>query len=237
MVALFPLTLRGATVKRRGQRLVGPIDHSFGAQGVTIIMGPNGAGKTTLLRLLHGLERASGDMLQYACDPVQAHRRQSFVFQRPVMMRRSVAACIAYPLTLRGVARAAARIKALDWAERMGLGAMADRPAADLSAGEKQKLALARALITRPSLLFLDEPCANLDGRATRDIEEVLQAAHQAGTRIIMATHDLGQARRLGTEVMFLLNGQLHETGAAGAFFAGPQTPEAQAHLRGDLIV
>lgn len=237
MVALFPLTLTGATVKRRGQRLVGPIDHSFGPKGVTIVMGPNGAGKTTLLRMLHGLERAGEDAVRYACDLAEAHSRQSFVFQRPVMMRRSVAECIAYPLTLRGVGRGEARNRALDWTGRMGLDAMADRAATDLSAGEKQKLALARALITEPNLLFLDEPCANLDGRATRDIEEVLQTAHHGGTRIIMATHDLGQARRLGTEVMFLLNGRVHETGDATAFFAGPQTPEAQAHLRGDLIL
>jgi tungstate transport system ATP-binding protein len=174
--------------------------------------------------------------LQWACATAQARHHQAFVFQRPVMLRRSVIDNIAYPLIVRGTAKAAARTQAADWAERIGLAGMLDRAATVLSGGEQQKLALARALIIAPKVLFLDEPCAALDGRATREIEALLTAAKAEGTRLVMATHDMGQARRLGDEVWFMLGGKLHEAGRADVFFAGPQTPAAQAFLKGDIV-
>jgi tungstate transport system ATP-binding protein len=162
--------------------------------------------------------------------------RQAYVFQTPIMMRRSVTECIAYALTVMGVGRAAARQSAQDYASRVGLGHALDRPASVLSGGEKQKLAIARALIRRPQILFLDEPCANLDGRATREIEVILNEVRAQGTRIVMATHDLGQARRLADHVFFMLGGRIHEQGAARAFFSNPQTPEAKAFLDGQIV-
>jgi len=105
-----------------------------------------------------------------------------------------------------------------------------------LSGGEKQKLALGRALIRQPRLLFLDEPCANLDGRSTREIEALLRDANAAGTRIVMTTHDLGQAKRLAGDALFLLNGKLHEQGAAAKFFDAPQRSETKAFLEGDIV-
>ncbi|KKK86079.1 hypothetical protein LCGC14_2766850, partial [marine sediment metagenome] len=101
---------------------------------------------------------------------------------------------------------------------------------------EQQKLALARALICKPKLLFLDEPCAALDGRATREIEMILQTAKADGTRLILSTHDLGQARRLADDVLFLVGGRIHEAGRADTFFNQPETEEAQAFLRGDIV-
>ena len=111
-----------------------------------------------------------------------------------------------------------------------------DFPAPRLSGGEQQKLALGRALIRTPQVLFLDEPCANLDGRSTREIEELLKNATQAGTHIIMTTHDLGQARRLAGRILFFLNGTLHEQGNASEFFITPSTSAARAFLNGDII-
>ena len=99
-----------------------------------------------------------------------------------------------------------------------------------------QRLALARALITEPEILFADEPCAALDGRATRQIEALLAGTAAAGTRLVMATHDMGQARRLASDVIFLLHGRIHETGPAETFFAAPATPEAKAFLNGDIV-
>ena len=106
----------------------------------------------------------------------------------------------------------------------------------DLSGGAQQKLALARALIRGPDTVFLDEPCSNLDGRSTREIEEILRDASAAGARIIMSTHDLGQARRLADRVLFLNKGQLEEQGPADRFFAAPKSPGAIAFLNGDII-
>ncbi|WP_278923460.1 MULTISPECIES: ATP-binding cassette domain-containing protein [Pseudophaeobacter] len=233
---MFPLVAKQALVRRRGKVLVGPIDLTLAGQGTSIVVGPNGAGKTTLLKMLHGIARMGGGSLNWACPMEQAQRRQAFVFQTPIMMRRPVVENIAYPLQLIGVPRKEARMRAAQWAERINLGDALDRQAVLLSGGERQKLALARALIREPDVLFLDEPCASLDGRATREIEDILQEVAAAGTRLIMSTHNMGQAQRLADEVLFVLHGRIHEFTPAKAFFAGPKTPQASAFLRGDIV-
>lgn len=232
------LTVRaeGAEVRRAGKRLVGPVDLSIEGQGITMIIGPNGAGKTTLLRMLHGMERLSGGSLEWNVPLDEARKRQAFVFQTPIMMRRTVRDSLIYPLALVRTPRRAAQTEAEAWAARIGLADALERRASDLSGGERQKLALARALIRKPDLLFLDEPCASLDGRATREIEEILHDAASGGTRLVMSTHDMGQARRLAREVVFLLHGRLHETGAAAEILTAPNTAELSAFLKGDIV-
>lgn len=234
--ALFPLTASNAVVRRRGKVLIGPVDLRLHSEGVTIVIGPNGAGKTTLLKMLHGIVRLTDGAVDWACDVELARKRQAFVFQTPVMLRRSVIENLMYPLRLTGAGRAQARKVALDWATRIGLQGAENRQATVLSGGERQKLALARALIREPDVLFLDEPCASLDGRATREIEALLRRAAEGGTRLIMSTHDMGQARRLASEVAFVLGGKIHEFAPAAKFFDAPDTPEAQAFLNGDIV-
>lgn len=233
---LFPLKVRGAMTARRGKVLVGPVDLDLQGAGTAVVMGPNGSGKTTLLRLLHGAARLASGQIEWACDETQARRDQAFVFQRPVMLRRTVLENLIYPLRMRGVSRTSAVEQANDWAVRVGLEDMLARNATNLSGGEQQKLALARAMITKPQLLFLDEPTAALDGRATREIEAVILAAREQGTKLILSTHDLGQARRLADEVLFMLHGRVHEHASAGDFFDTPETVQAQAFLRGDIV-
>jgi tungstate transport system ATP-binding protein len=223
-------------VKRRGKRILGPVDLHLSTAEITIVLGPNGAGKTTLLRVLHGVERLSSGELALSKPDAQARQEQAYVFQSPIMLRRTVRANLAYPLELLGTARPIIKQKVEHWAERIGLADALERHAPRLSGGEKQKLALARALIRSPDVLFLDEPCANLDGRSTREIETLLKDAQLRGTQIVMTTHDLGQARRMASEVVFLLYGKVHERADAQAFFAKPDTQEAQAFLKGDII-
>ncbi|WP_090208793.1 ATP-binding cassette domain-containing protein [Yoonia litorea] len=233
---MFPLIVSGAEARRRGNRLIGPIDLQLEGKGATVVVGPNGSGKTTLLNLLHGTVRLARGHVQWQVNTEDARRMQSFVFQRPVMLRRSVIDNLAYPLVIRGQSARTAREAAASWAERIGLSAMKDRSATSLSGGEQQKLALARALITEPVVLFLDEPSASLDGRATRDIENLLLEQKAAGTRIIMSTHDMGQAKRLADDVVFLCNGHVAEKTSAAEFFAQPATLQAQAFLNGDIV-
>ncbi|WP_282091965.1 ATP-binding cassette domain-containing protein [Epibacterium ulvae] len=235
-MAVLPISAKGATARRRSKVLVGPVDLTIEGAGITIVMGPNGAGKTSLLKLLHGIERLRGGHLHYGCALAEARAKQAFVFQTPVMMRRSVVENIAYPLRLAGIKRADARMRAYTWATRIGLGEAAERAALGLSGGERQKLALARALIRAPEVLFLDEPCAALDGRATREIEALLSEAVAAGTRLIMSTHDMGQARRLADEVVFLHKGRIEEATTATTFFERPASEAAQAFVRGDIV-
>ena len=232
---LFPLSLQGAETSRRGKRLVGPVDLSLDGQGICVVIGPNGAGKTTLLRLMHGTARLTGGQINWACDTAEARHHQAFVFQRPVMLRRTVEEILAYPLRLRGVARSAARDSARAWAARVGLTELLGRRASVLSGGEQQKLAIARALITDPALVFLDEPTASLDGRATREIEAILEQAKADGTRLILSTHEMGQARRIGDQIVFMLGGKVHESTPALAFFEHASTPEARAFIIGDI--
>ena len=210
----LPATLDGVELFRQGRTILGPVTWTLSGEGITILMGPNGSGKTSLLRALHGLERVNRGRLTWNAGWDAARRAQAFVFQTPILMRRSIVDCIAYPLRLDGVSMRAARRQATNAARDVGLDGPLDRPAEVLSGGEKQKMALARALIRAPQVLFLDEPCANLDGPSTKAIEDILHAARADGTRIVMSTHDIGQARRLADEVVFLHRG--HQISSAG---------------------
>lgn len=236
MSTILPLTLNDVTVRRRGKRLIGPVDLSLDTEGLTIIVGPNGSGKTTLLRAMHGIERLSAGAVRWSVDEEEARHRQAYVFQTPIMLRRSVSENLRYPLNLLGVSRSDSDTRVANWLSRIGLEDRASLQATRLSGGEKQKLAIARALIRKPDVLFLDEPCANLDGASTRDIETLLENALAEKTRIVMTTHDLGQAKRLARDAIFMLHGVVHEAGPAQAFFGTPQTAELQAFFRGDII-
>ncbi len=234
--SILPLVAREIEVVRDGARVLGPVSVTVQPGGITVVMGPNGSGKTTLLRALHGLDRVRRGSVVWATALQDARRRQAFVFQTPILLRRSVLDNIAYPLMLDGVARGAAQDCARVAAADVGLGDRVSLPAVSLSGGEKQKLALARALIRRPEVVFLDEPCANLDGSSTREIEAVLIAARDAGCKVVLSTHNVGQARRLAADVLFLYKGRLHDSGPAPEFLDAPTTPEARAHLNGDLL-
>ncbi len=237
MNSILPLDIENACVRKRGVQIVGPLNIRIKEIGCMIVMGPNGSGKTTFLRLMHGLDKARTGSLKWNGNRDVVNARQAFVFQTPVVMRRSVRENIAYPLIVRGVSKKAAIAKADEWIDEVGLHSSADKDALVLSGGEKQKLALARALITEPELLFLDEPSTNLDGGSTHDIEALILKARDSGTRIIMATHDFGQARRLADEVCFMYHGVIHEHADNGDFFSSPKTSEAQAFIRGDILL
>lgn len=234
---MFPLSVRAAHVRRKGKTLVGPVDlHLEALTGTTIVIGPNGSGKTSLLRMLHGILRVSAGSVVWACSDSAAQKRQAFVFQTPILLRRSVLDNIAYPMRLEGLSRREAREAAAPWAERVGIGDAITRSATSLSGGERQKMALARALISKPDVLFLDEPCAALDGRSTREIETILTEAANSGTRLIMSTHDMGQARRLASDVIFMHGGEVREHTPADDFFAKPASKQATAFLNGDIV-
>ena len=234
--SILPLKVENACVEKRGNRIVGPIDLEISPEGFTIIMGPNGSGKTSLLRLLHGLENPRGGSLNWNGTTNTAQLHQSFVFQTPIMLRRTAIENIIYPLILRNIPKDEALKIAHDWITKINLEKSAEINARFLSGGEKQKLAIARALATKPQLLFLDEPTANLDGSATLEIETLLRHTRKAGTRIIMTTHNIGQGKRLAEDVHFLYRGNILETSDANQFFNKPQTKEAKAFLEGDIL-
>jgi tungstate transport system ATP-binding protein len=180
------------------------------------------------MRLMHGLLLPSTGSISW-----KTGGRQAMVFQRPVMLRRSALQNVLYAVNLAGVADAE-RV-AQEALSEVGLSHLAHRPARVLSGGEQQRLALARAWALHPEVLFLDEPTASLDPTATREIEAVIRAFDGAGTKVVMATHNLGQARRLGDEVIYLHQGRVIERAPVEKFFAQPATPEAAAFIKGEL--
>lgn len=203
----------------------------------TLIIGPNGAGKSLFLRLCHGLLKPCEGRITWAQPPhAQVRYAQAMVFQRPVMLRRTVRANIDYALSLHHVAPNQRTAIIEDVLHKTGLGRSIDAQARLLSFGEQQRLAIARAWALKPQILFLDEPTASLDPSATHQIEELIQAMHDQGTKIVMTSHDLGQARRLGDEILFLHRGRLLEQAAADQFFEKPQNDLAQAFIKGELL-
>lgn len=234
--SIFPLVLEDLAYAVGERALLQGITAEIEAGLRTVILGPNGAGKSLLLRLCHGLLAPSrGRVEWHARTASQARRDQAMVFQRPVMLRRSAAGNVAYALAMRGVGRSARRLRTDEMLARTGLTAKARVSARVLSGGEQQRLALARAWALAPQVLFLDEPTANLDPAATRAVEDVILEIQSSGTKIIMTTHDLGQARRLGQEILFLCDGRLVERNPTDRFFASPQSPEAAAFIEGRL--
>jgi tungstate transport system ATP-binding protein len=233
---ILPLTLDRVSYAAGPTRIIDDVSCTLTAATRSVILGPNGAGKSVLLRLCHGLLRpTTGTITWNRVYPGDPRQRQAMVFQRPVMLRRPAVANVAYGLKLAGLDRATRDARARLMLDRIGLTALADRPARVLSGGEQQRLALARAWALEPEVLFLDEPTASLDPAAARAVEDIITAIHAGGTKIIMTTHNLGQAHRLADEILFLDRGRLIERAPADNFFRQPGTPEAAAFLKGEL--
>jgi tungstate transport system ATP-binding protein len=236
-LSLLPLVLDRVSYAVNGVPLINGLSVTLTGGQRTVILGPNGAGKSLTLRLCHGLLRPSSGSVRWAGaftgDPM---RRQAMVFQRPVMLRRSALANVAYGLKLAGMAKAERTERAREMLDRVGLLALAERPARSMSGGEQQRVALARAWALQPEVLFLDEPTASLDPAASRAVETIIGAIHEAGTKIVMTTHNLAQARRLADEILFLYHGRLVERATADTFFRAPTTPEAQGFLREESL-
>jgi tungstate transport system ATP-binding protein len=234
--SILPLVLNEVSFAAGGRTIIDRMSFELGAELRSVILGANGAGKSVLMRLMHGLLRpTSGQIAWNERDPERLRRRQAMVFQRPVMLRRSALANLEYALELAGSPRPERRARAMQALHSVGLAHLAARPARVLSGGEQQRLALARAWSLRPQVLFLDEPTANLDPTATREIETAIAAVHAGGTKIVMTTHNLGQARRLGDEVLFIHQGRLVERSPVERFFRQPASAEAAAFIKGEL--
>ncbi|WP_442489772.1 energy-coupling factor ABC transporter ATP-binding protein [Halomonas litopenaei] len=216
----------------RGQTLLGPLSLNLDGHRRTLVMGPNGAGKSLLMRLAHGLlQPTSGRLVWEGSAP-----RQAMVFQRPVLLRRSALANLEYALAVQRVPRRQRLERAREALARFGLEALARRPARVLSGGEQQRLALARAWLLSPEVLFLDEPTSALDPAAIRAVEAAIDDFHRQGVRIVMTSHDLHQARRLADEVILLHHGRLVEQSPAATFFDAPVTTEGHAFVHGELL-
>lgn len=236
---VLPLAVNGATIVRGGRNLLAGVDFEVShTPQITVLLGPNGAGKSLLIRVLAGLVEADKGHVSWAGTPPDRGRAGSvgIVFQKPVLLRRSVLANMNYALALRGLAKSERTERASVALQTAGLAHLADQQAESLSAGEQQRLALARAIACRPQVLILDEPTANLDPASTAAIESQLAALRAQSTPVLFITHDLAQARRIADRIVFIHLGSIREAGPAETFFLTPLSPEARGFIRGELL-
>ena len=230
---------RGLVFEAGGRRLIDGVDLRVAAGRRLALMGANGAGKSLLLRLLHGLLKPTAGTVSWHGRPLDrtARNRQAMVFQRPVMLRRSARANLRFALARRSLARAERTVREAEALERARLADLAHRPARVLSGGEQQRLAVVRALACAPDLLFLDEPTASLDPASAEAVERLVDEAHARGMTVVMATHDVGQARRRADDVAFLHRGRVAEFGPAARVLAAPRSAAMRAWLEGRLYL
>lgn len=235
-ISQLPLKVSDLCFSADRRQLLNDFNLHLDSQGVTAVMGPNGAGKSLLIRLLHGLLVPDSGSVEWNGKSLELNVRQAqaMVFQKPVLLRRSVAANIDFVLDH---CQPKGNKSCREILEDAGLYEQRMQPARLLSGGEQQRLALARALATSPQILFLDEPTASIDPSATRQIEHWLEQISDSGVKLVLVTHDIGQARRLSSDVVFMHRGRLSEHTPAKQFFEKPQSREAQAYLRGELVI
>ena len=209
-------SLDDVVVRYPGRATLGPIDLTIAPGEIVAVVGASGAGKSTLLRLLAGLEPPSGGTVH------RADGRTGFVFQSATLMPWADALTnVALPLELAGMARTEARARAAGALTAVGLGDRLDARPRQLSGGMAMRVALARALVTEPDLLLLDEPFAALDSVTRRRLIEDLHRLWTARTprpAIVFVTHDVEEAVYLAGRAVVLDSA----TGRVAATLASP---------------
>ena len=232
---LLPLVVEELCFCAPDKPLINQLSFTIQGAGISVLMGPNGAGKSLTLRLLHGLlPPSSGSIRWGAVSWQEAVALQAMVFQKPVLLRRSVLENLRYVAALAKTDLADGAIEAA-----LGQAKLTDKalmPARRLSGGEQQRLVMARALMLQPEILFLDEPTSSLDPKGTRDVEEIIFAAKARGVKIILVTHDVGQAKRLADEILFIHQGRLCEQGPAHEMIEAPSSEPARQYFSGEIV-
>ncbi len=233
----LPIRFDDVMIASRAVTLLDRVTLQIETGAPTVLVGPNGSGKTTLLRAAMGLLAPTRGRITWGGVENSLPNHRAFVFQRPAMLRRSTEGNLRYALRAANAAPARREQRIVELLALVGLEELGKRPARRLSGGEQQRLALARALARDPAVLFLDEPTASLDPASTKAIEDVIRTVAASGIKIVMATHDLGEARRLAGEIILLHRGRIIERAEAHAFLNAPRTEEAKRFVAGELLV
>ena len=233
----LPLILVDVSILAGAHHILRDVSLTFSAGAPSILVGPNGSGKTTLMRAAMGLIAPTRGHITFGGREGVPPLRRAIVFQRPVMLRRSAAGNIRYALAAAGVPRRERGSRTEALLDLVGLAGHSERPARKMSGGEQQRLALARALAKDPDIVFLDEPTASLDPAATKAVEDIIHNIAARGIKVVMSTHDLGEAKRLAGEIVFMNRGRIVEVADAQAFFTWPETEDARRFVAGELLI
>lgn len=231
---MFPIHLNNLRFTPNGRPVLDGVDLTLDGEGISVVLGPNGAGKSVLLRVLAGLEQPDGGAIAWNGGS-RPGAPIAMVFQHPLLLRASVADNAALGLKPFKLSRSETGRRVAAVLERVGLAHRARDSARHLSGGERQRLALARAWAVKPRLLLLDEPTAALDPTATEAVEALIREIRTDGARIVMTTHNLGQAMRISDDIVFIEAGRVREHTASARFFSRPQSPEAKLFIKGEL--
>jgi tungstate transport system ATP-binding protein len=214
---------------------------------ILTLVGPNGSGKSTLLRVLGLLTRPDRGRVVFDGEEapwesprrlLELRRRTSAVLQEPLLCRMNVQQNVALGLRFRRLPRAEVEGRISSWLERLHIDHLRERPAAQLSGGEAQRVSLARALVLEPELLLLDEPFASLDAPTRHDLlAEFAEILGQARVTTVFATHDRGEALALGDRVAVLLGGRLAQLGPAEEIFVRPASEEVARFVGVETLI
>ncbi len=230
------ISLRAATVHYGATVALREIDLELGRGERLALVGANGSGKSTLLRLLHGLAPGGEQRTLHRLEPEGRLPRLAMLFQRPFLLNLPVRWNVLVGLWLCGVPAAERGERCHGALRRVGLAGLAHRRARELSVGQQQRLAMARAWALRPDVLFLDEPTASLDPSAKREVEALIEQFAGDGLTVVMSTHNLGQAKRLATRVAYLESGRLLADLPVDQFFHRDDLPgPVLQFLKGEL--
>ncbi|MDB2700626.1 ATP-binding cassette domain-containing protein [Alphaproteobacteria bacterium] len=233
---LTPIQFKDLSVILGQKIILDKINCKIKSNSITAVLGPNGAGKSIFLQTINGLFSIQSGRLNFNLMEInqEIRKQQAMVFQNPVLLRRTVIANLQFISNLRNKESNRLLKKILS---KVGLEGYEKKPARLLSGGEKQRLSMARALIINPNLLLLDEPTANLDPYSLKLIEDLVLEENSIGKTIIFTTHDMSQAKRLATDVIFLNKGKVLEQTISKIFFKSPKTLEAQKYINGEILI
>ena len=233
---LTPIQFKDLSVILGQKIILDKINCKIKSNSITAVLGPNGAGKSIFLQTINGLFSIQSGRLTFNLMEInqEIRKQQAMVFQNPVLLRRTVIANLQFISNLRNKESNRLLKKILS---KVGLEGYEKKPARLLSGGEKQRLSMARALIINPNLLLLDEPTANLDPYSLKLIEDLVLEENSIGKTIIFTTHDMSQAKRLATDVIFLNKGKVLEQTISKTFFKSPKTLEAQKYINGEILI
>ena len=233
---ISPIKIKNISILLNDRIILRNINCQINDKSITAILGPNGAGKSLLLQTINGLTPILNGEITYNLKQldVNIRKQQAMVFQSPTLLRRTVLGNMEF---VNSINKNTNMLDVKSILKKVGLEAFNNKPARLLSGGEKQRLSLARALLIQPKLLLLDEPTANLDPYSLKLIEDLISEENSKGTTIILTTHDMSQAKRLASDIIFINKGEILEQTQAKIFFKEPQTIEAKRYLTGEILL
>ena len=233
---ISPIKIKNISILLNDRIILRNINCQINDKSITAILGPNGAGKSLLLQTINGLTPILKGEITYDLRQLDDNirKQQAMVFQSPTLLRRTVLGNMEF---VNSINKNTNILDVKSILKKVGLEAFNNKPARLLSGGEKQRLSLARALLIQPKLLLLDEPTANLDPYSLKLIEDLISEENSKGTTIILTTHDMSQAKRLASDIIFINKGEILEQTQAKIFFKEPQTIEAKRYLTGEILL